>query len=109
MLFDEPTSALDPEMIQEVLDTMTMLAASGMTMMCVTHEMAFARNVADTVVFMDHGEIIEVGRPEELFAAPKSQRLRDFTPRPAHVSNVGNLNAARLNLVVYQPSSQPHI
>lgn len=78
MLFDEPTSALDPEMIQEVLDTMTSLAASGMTMICVTHEMGFAKNVADRVVFMDHGEIVEVGRPEEIFGAPTSPRLKDF-------------------------------
>ncbi|USJ27969.1 amino acid ABC transporter ATP-binding protein [Ensifer adhaerens] len=78
MLFDEPTSALDPEMIQEVLDTMTFLAASGMTMICVTHEMGFARNVADRVVFMDHGEIVEVGAPDAIFGAPKSPRLRDF-------------------------------
>ncbi len=78
MLFDEPTSALDPEMIQEVLDTMSALASSGMTMICVTHEMGFARNVADRVVFMDQGEIVEVGAPADIFGAPKSPRLRDF-------------------------------
>ncbi len=78
MLFDEPTSALDPEMIQEVLDTMSALASSGMTMICVTHEMGFARNVADRVVFMDQGEIVEVGIPSDIFGAPKSPRLRDF-------------------------------
>ncbi|MDT6942547.1 amino acid ABC transporter ATP-binding protein [Brucella pseudogrignonensis] len=78
MLFDEPTSALDPEMIQEVLDTMVTLAASGMTMICVTHEMGFAKNVADRVVFMDHGEIVEVGHPNEIFGSPKSPRLKDF-------------------------------
>ncbi|WP_433850708.1 amino acid ABC transporter ATP-binding protein [Brucella pseudogrignonensis] len=78
MLFDEPTSALDPEMIQEVLDTMVSLAASGMTMICVTHEMGFAKNVADRVVFMDHGEIVEVGQPNEIFGSPKSPRLQEF-------------------------------
>lgn len=78
MLFDEPTSALDPEMIQEVLDTMTSLASSGMTMICVTHEMGFARNVADRVVFMDHGEIVEVGAPQDIFGNPSSPRLKDF-------------------------------
>jgi general L-amino acid transport system ATP-binding protein len=78
MLFDEPTSALDPEMIKEVLDTMIELAGTGMTMVCVTHEMGFARQVADRVVFMDHGDIVEQGPPAELFAAPKSERLRSF-------------------------------
>ncbi|MGE3348993.1 MAG: amino acid ABC transporter ATP-binding protein [Ramlibacter sp.] len=81
MLFDEPTSALDPEMIQEVLDTMTELAQTGMTMICVTHEMGFARQVADRVVFMDHGEIVEQGRPEQIFQAPETQRLADFLGR----------------------------
>ncbi len=81
MLFDEPTSALDPEMIQEVLDTMTELAQTGMTMICVTHEMGFARKVADRVVFMDHGEIVEQGRPDEVFEAPKTQRLSEFLGR----------------------------
>ena len=78
MLFDEPTSALDPEMIQEVLDTMTTLAKSGMTMVCVTHEMGFARNVADRVIFMDAGEIVEEGVPQEIFGAPKTSRLATF-------------------------------
>jgi len=78
MLFDEPTSALDPEMIKEVLDTMVMLAATGMTMICVTHEMGFARQVADRVVFMDRGEIVESGEPEALFNDPKTDRLRLF-------------------------------
>lgn len=78
MLFDEPTSALDPEMIKEVLDTMIDLAGSGMTMVCVTHEMGFARQVADRVVFMDHGEIVEQGPPREFFANPKSDRARRF-------------------------------
>ena len=78
MLFDEPTSALDPEMIKEVLDTMVSLAESGMTMICVTHEMGFARTVADRVVFMDRGEVVESGKPEEMFNAPRTDRLRMF-------------------------------
>ena len=81
MLFDEPTSALDPEMIKEVLDVMIELAESGMTMVCVTHEMGFARQVADRVVFMDMGEIVETGRPAELFGAPKTERLKTFLGR----------------------------
>ena len=78
MLFDEPTSALDPEMIKEVLDVMVELARSGMTMLCVTHEMGFARSVADRVIFMDQGEIVEQGTPEEFFANPKSERTKLF-------------------------------
>jgi len=78
MLFDEPTSALDPEMIKEVLDTMIELAESGMTMICVTHEMGFARQVADRVVFMDQGEIVESGTPERMFEAPGTDRLKLF-------------------------------
>lgn len=78
MLFDEPTSALDPEMIKEVLDVLAELAVSGMTMLCVTHEMAFAREIADRIVFMDAGEIVEVAPPAEFFAAPKSDRTRKF-------------------------------
>ncbi len=78
MLFDEPTSALDPEMIKEVLDVMVELAGEGMTMVVVTHEMGFARTVADRVVFMDHGEIVEAAPPQEFFAAPKSERARLF-------------------------------
>ena len=78
MLFDEPTSALDPEMINEVLDVMTELASSGMTMIVVTHEMGFARRVADTMVFMDHGEIVEVAPPEKFFKKPDSERCQDF-------------------------------
>lgn len=78
MLFDEPTSALDPEMISEVLDVMVALASEGMTMVCVTHEMGFARRVADRVIFMDGGEIIEQAPPEEFFSAPKSSRTRQF-------------------------------
>lgn len=78
MLFDEPTSALDPEMVKEVLDTMIDLASDGMTMICVTHEMGFARSVADRVIFMDHGEIIEENSPEKFFDAPQHQRTRNF-------------------------------
>jgi glutamate transport system ATP-binding protein len=78
MLFDEPTSALDPEMINEVLDVMTDLARSGMTMMVVTHEMGFARRVAHRVVFMDAGRIVEVQEPEPFFAAPRSERAKEF-------------------------------
>ena len=78
MLFDEPTSALDPEMISEVLDVMTELAGTGMTMVVVTHEMGFARKVADRMVFMDQGEIVETAPPETFFTAPASQRCRDF-------------------------------
>jgi general L-amino acid transport system ATP-binding protein len=78
MLFDEPTSALDPEMIKEVLDVMVELAESGMTMLVVTHEMEFARRVANRVVFMDAGEIVEVAPPEQFFTAPKSERTRRF-------------------------------
>jgi ABC-type polar amino acid transport system ATPase subunit len=78
MLFDEPTSALDPEMISGVLDVMVELAQGGMTMVCVTHEMGFARKVADTMVFMDHGEIVEIAPPEKFFSAPESERTQLF-------------------------------
>ena len=78
MMFDEPTSALDPEMINEVLKVMGELAASGMTMICVTHEMSFARNVADRVIFMDEGEIVEVGPSEEFFTSPRESRTKLF-------------------------------
>ena len=78
MLFDEPTSALDPEMINEVLDVMSELANEGMTMVCVTHEMGFARKVADTVVFMDKGQVVEMAPPEEFFRHPKSERTQLF-------------------------------
>lgn len=78
MLFDEPTSALDPEMIREVLDVMTELAQSGMTMVCVTHEMGFARQVADRVIFMDEGKIVETNAPDELFTNPQSERTKLF-------------------------------
>ena len=78
MLFDEPTSALDPEMVNEVLDVMVQLASEGMTMMCVTHEMGFARKVSDRIVFMDGGEIIEDVTSDEFFNAPRSDRARSF-------------------------------
>ena len=78
MLFDEPTSALDPEMINEVLDVMTDLARDGMTMIVVTHEMGFARRVANRIIFMDEGEIVETRQPEEFFTAPQSERARAF-------------------------------
>ncbi|TDT56468.1 amino acid ABC transporter ATP-binding protein [Fonticella tunisiensis] len=78
MLFDEPTSALDPEMVGEVLDVMKELAADGMTMVVVTHEMGFAREVGDRIIFMSDGEIIEEGTPEEIFVNPKHSRTRDF-------------------------------
>jgi general L-amino acid transport system ATP-binding protein len=78
MLFDEPTSALDPEMIKEVLDVMVELAREGMTMVVVTHEMGFARTVADRVVFMDQGEIVEAARPDAFFAAPQTERAKLF-------------------------------
>ncbi len=78
MLFDEPTSALDPEMISEVLEVMIELAEGGMTMVCITHEMGFAKKVADTMVFMDHGEIVEIAPPEQFFSAPRSDRTKLF-------------------------------
>lgn len=78
MLFDEPTSALDPEMIKEVLDVMKQLAKDGMTMVVVTHEMGFAREVGDRVIFMDRGEIVEEGTPEDIFSNPQNPRTREF-------------------------------
>ncbi|HKW84216.1 MAG TPA: amino acid ABC transporter ATP-binding protein [Burkholderiaceae bacterium] len=84
MLFDEPTSALDPEMVKEVLDTMVGLAADGMTMVCVTHEMNFARQVADRVVFMDQGRIVEAGSPAEMFGSPRHERTRAFLRQVLH-------------------------
>ena len=78
MLFDEPTSALDPEMVKEVLDTMIMLAREGMTMLCVTHEMGFARAVADRVIFMDRGEIVEENTPDAFFDSPRNERTQQF-------------------------------
>ena len=84
MLFDEPTSALDPEMINEVLDVMVELVNTGMTMICVTHEMGFARKVADKMVFMDHGEIVEMSEPEKFFTAPESNRCQTFLNKILH-------------------------
>jgi general L-amino acid transport system ATP-binding protein len=84
MLFDEPTSALDPEMVKEVLDTMTSLADDGMTMLCVTHEMGFARQVADRVVFMDGGEILEINEPGAFFADPQHRRTQAFLGQILH-------------------------
>jgi general L-amino acid transport system ATP-binding protein len=78
VLFDEPTASLDPEMVNEVLQTMEQLAADGMTMVVVTHEMGFARRVADHVVFMDQGQVIERGVPDQFFDGPRSARLRSF-------------------------------
>jgi general L-amino acid transport system ATP-binding protein len=84
MLFDEPTSALDPEMVGEVLETMSALAREGMTMICVTHEMGFARQVADRVVFMDAGQIVEVAKPEDFFTNPAEPRARTFLQKILH-------------------------
>jgi glutamate/aspartate transport system ATP-binding protein len=84
MLFDEPTSALDPEMINEVLDVMVELAQEGMTMMCVTHEMGFAKKVAHRVVFMDKGLIVEDDKKDDFFANPKSDRAKDFLAKILH-------------------------
>ena len=84
MLFDEPPSALDPEMINEVLDVMVELVNTGMTMICVTHEMGFARKVADKMVFMDHGEIVEMSEPEKFFTAPESNRCQTFLNKILH-------------------------
>jgi ABC-type polar amino acid transport system ATPase subunit len=86
MLFDEPTSALDPEMVSEVLDVMVELAESGMTMLVVTHEMGFARKVADRVIFMDAGEIVEVAPPQQFFSAPQNERTRRFLGQILHSS-----------------------
>ncbi len=84
MLFDEPTSALDPEMVKEVLDTMVSLAHEGMTMLCVTHEMGFARQVADRVIFMDAGQIVEANRPEDFFKNPQHERTKLFLSQILH-------------------------
>lgn len=81
MLFDEPTSALDPEIVAEILDVMKTLVKDGMTMVVVTHEMAFAKEVSDRVVFMDKGVILEEGEPEQIFGSPKNQRTREFLKR----------------------------
>ena len=84
MLFDEPTSALDPEMVKEVLDTMVSLAEDGMTMLCVTHEMGFARTVANRVIFMDKGEIVEQGEPHSFFSNPQNERTKLFLSQILH-------------------------
>ncbi|MFT6070601.1 MAG: general L-amino acid transport system ATP-binding protein [Bacteriovoracaceae bacterium] len=84
MLFDEPTSALDPEMVKEVLDVMVSLAEEGMTMLCVTHEMGFARQVADKVVFMDDGQIVEEAKPDEFFDNPQHERSKEFLSQILH-------------------------
>ncbi|WP_339781201.1 amino acid ABC transporter ATP-binding protein [uncultured Thalassospira sp.] len=84
MLFDEPTSALDPELVREVLETMTSLAKDGMTMICVTHEMGFAREVADRVIFMDEGSIVENATPEDFFTRPQEERSRKFLSQILH-------------------------
>ena len=84
MLFDEPTSALDPEMVKEVLDTMVSLAEDGMTMLCVTHEMGFARTVANRVIFMDKGEIVEQGEPNSFFSNPQNERTKLFLSQILH-------------------------
>ncbi|MCL2653105.1 MAG: amino acid ABC transporter ATP-binding protein [Propionibacteriaceae bacterium] len=92
MLFDEPTSALDPELVGDVLTVMRQLAADGMTMLVVTHEMAFARDVADRVIFMDDGQIVEEGPPSQVIAAPKEERTQVFLQRvldPTHVRELG--------------------
>lgn len=85
MLFDEVTSALDPELVKEVLDAMKELAAQGMTMLVVTHEMGFAREVSDRVIFMDHGVIVEEGTPDEIFVEPKNQRTKEFLSRVLNI------------------------
>ena len=84
MLFDEPTSALDPEMINEVLEVMRELAVSGMTMLCVSHEMGFARAVADRMVFIDEGVIVEQGPPSQIFGAPQQERTKQFLSQILH-------------------------
>jgi general L-amino acid transport system ATP-binding protein len=84
MLFDEPTSALDPEMVKEVLDTMVQLAQEGMTMLCVTHEMGFARQVANRVIFMDAGQIVEMNEPNEFFNHPQHERTKLFLSQILH-------------------------
>ncbi len=84
MLFDEPTSALDPEMISEVLDVMRELAGTGMTMLCVTHEMGFARAVANRMVFFDEGVIVEEGPPQQIFESPRQERTKRFLSQILH-------------------------
>ncbi len=90
MLFDEPTSALDPELISEVLDVITALAREGMTMVIVTHELAFAQKVADKIVFMDQGEILETGKPEEILFNPQHARTKEFVSNVLHVNQNGS-------------------
>jgi polar amino acid transport system ATP-binding protein/general L-amino acid transport system ATP-binding protein len=97
MLFDEPTSALDPEMVSEVLDVMVELAESGMTMLVVTHEMGFARRVADRVIFMDKGEIVEIAPPERFFTAPQSPRTQKFLGQILHTETTGAHSRSRLH------------
>ena len=89
MLFDEPTSALDPELINEVLDVMVSLAREGMTMVVVTHEIGFAQKVADKVVFMDNGEILEIGVPPDIFVNPQHPRTKDFMSSVFHIPVFG--------------------
>ncbi len=84
MLFDEPTSALDPEMVKEVLETMVSLAEEGMTMLCVTHEMGFARQVANRVIFMDFGSVVEINTPNEFFSNPQHERTKLFLSQILH-------------------------
>ncbi len=100
MLFDEPTSALDPEMVQEVLDILVDLADSGMTMICVTHQMGFARRAADRIVFMDRGEIVEQGTPDQMFDSPRTDRLRTFLRASALIS----ASASSSTLISARPS-----
>jgi ABC-type polar amino acid transport system ATPase subunit len=90
MLFDEPTSALDPELINEVLDVMTSLAKEGMTMVVVTHEIGFAQKVADKVVFMNDGEILEVGTPPDIFVNPQHDRTKEFMSSVFHIPIFGD-------------------
>src|SRR3569833_2958852 len=94
MLFDEPTSALDPEMVKEVLDTMVSLAEEGMTMLCVTHEMGFARQVADRVIFMDYGQIVEMNTPNEFFKNPQHERTKLFLSQILHCRRGGERSLA---------------
>ncbi|PPK46254.1 hypothetical protein B0G57_103278 [Trinickia symbiotica] len=95
MLFDEPTSALDPEMVKEVLDTMIALARDGMTMLRVTHEMEFARQVADRVVFMDKGQVVESGNPAAMFGSPRSGRLQKLPSARYCTNNKGMVFSGR--------------
>jgi len=92
MLFDEPTSALDPELISDVLDVMTSLTKEGMTMVVVTHEMAFAQRVADRVIFMDKGEVLEIEKPSEIFVNPRHERTKEFMSKILHIPYSNNKN-----------------